>query len=225
MLVLNLTFFCEKIINQHVGLLSTGQDGWLCSSSLPGMVYQGRYRVGWTWLKIVNLCALIDCLSTVLLLSSNVFNYFVSTKKSLPAVISTSVLYSICSNGECCFVSSCGILLTSSHFTPFSSSHSHSPFALFSSSDVDDSGLVDVYDNQCHVWVPGIQPGAPATQLLRVLVGPCTYKYHCSLICLPRIHEVCPQERKYYISQLKKNEILNKHSVYCHTDCHLKVMM
>lgn len=53
-------------------------------------------------------------------------------------------------------------------------------FALFLSffpSDTDDSGLVDVYDNQCHVWVPGIQPWTPVTQLLRVLVGPCMFIY------------------------------------------------
>lgn len=52
--------------------------------------------------------------------------------------------------------------------------HSFSPFFP---SDTDDSGLVDVYDNQCHVWVPGIQPWTPVTQLLGVLVGPCMFKY------------------------------------------------
>lgn len=53
-------------------------------------------------------------------------------------------------------------------------------FFSFFPSDTDDSGLVDVYDNQCHVWVPGIQPWTPVTQLLRVLVGPRTFKIYSS---------------------------------------------
>lgn len=54
------------------------------------------------------------------------------------------------------------------------------PLGSVFSSDSYDPGLVDVYDNQCHVWVPGIQPGAPVTQLLWVLVGPRMYRYSCS---------------------------------------------
>lgn len=39
----------------------------------------------------------------------------------------------------------------------------HPLFVFSSPSDADDSGLVDVYDYQRHVRVPGIQPGAPVT--------------------------------------------------------------
>ncbi|XP_045437010.1 phosphatidylserine synthase 2 isoform X1 [Pipistrellus kuhlii] len=38
--------------------------------------------------------------------------------------------------------------------------------------DPDDPRLVDVHDRERHVRVPGVQPGAPAAQLQRVLVGP-----------------------------------------------------
>lgn len=38
--------------------------------------------------------------------------------------------------------------------------------------DADDPRLVDVQHRERHVRVPGVQPGAPAAQLQRVLVGP-----------------------------------------------------
>lgn len=54
-------------------------------------------------------------------------------------------------------------------------------FCRSSPSDSGDQGLVDVHDNQCDVWVPGVQPGASVTKLLRMLVGPCTsVSYTCA---------------------------------------------
>lgn len=68
----------------------------------------------------------------------------------------------------------CFFLLTSTHWNP---PPTHCVFLLVSPLDTDDSGLVDVYDNQRHVWVPGIQPWTPVTQFLRMLVGPCMLRY------------------------------------------------
>uniref|UniRef100_A0A8B9XSX2 Phosphatidylserine synthase n=1 Tax=Bos mutus grunniens TaxID=30521 RepID=A0A8B9XSX2_BOSMU len=45
--------------------------------------------------------------------------------------------------------------------------------------DPDDPRLVDVHDRECDVRVPGVQPGAPATQLQRVLVGPLDHGRAC----------------------------------------------